>query len=170
MRTIFFEMQLIELIFVREIQIIVCNKLRLFFLAFLFSMVSTNAYLITKAPTVHRIREHLEHSQRSTNDANPTVFECLGDGCFVELQQGAHGHNTKLHVMHTREATRFAEGLEPFVKEHAREASAATFDDMERHRWVVKNAVDKYIEGGETKGASFWRLLKVLECISNNAG
>ncbi len=33
-RTIFFEMQLIELIFLREIQIIVCNKLLLFFLAF----------------------------------------------------------------------------------------------------------------------------------------
>ena len=34
MRTIFFEMQLIELIFVRQIQIIVCNELLLFFLAF----------------------------------------------------------------------------------------------------------------------------------------
>jgi hypothetical protein len=32
-RTIFFEMQLIELIFLREIQIIVCNKLLLPFLA-----------------------------------------------------------------------------------------------------------------------------------------
>jgi len=34
LRTIFFEMQLIELIFLREIQIIVCNKLLLSFLAF----------------------------------------------------------------------------------------------------------------------------------------
>ena len=34
LRTIFFEMQLIELIFLREVQIIVCNKLLLPFLAF----------------------------------------------------------------------------------------------------------------------------------------
>ena len=72
--------------------------------------------------------------------------------------------------MYTRETSRFVEGFEPFVKEYAREARTAAFDEVESHGRVVENAVDKYIEVGETEGARLRGWVEELERSSDNAG